>query len=109
MTNPPVPRYDFGSGEPDLPAGEDQGVGLRFSAADLAEAFGVTTDRVERAMAGELGRLPADQVDSRQAQRLAEALLADAPLAEREAALIRLGAFTPRPDVMDGIGDDPPS
>ncbi len=109
MSEPVVPPSGIGTNDPDLPAGEDQGIGMRFSAAEIADAFAVGIDRVERALAGELGRFPGDQVDSREAQDLAEALLADRPLAEREAALMQLGAFTPRRDVADGLGDDPSS
>ena len=93
MSEPVVPPSGFGTNDPDLPSGEDQGIAMRFSAAEIADAFAVGLDRVERALAGELGRFPGDHVDSRQAQDLAEALLADRPLAEREAALMQLGAF----------------
>jgi hypothetical protein len=39
---------------------------------------------------------------------LAEVLLPDEPLDRREAALMRLGAFTPRRDADWGLGDAPP-
>jgi hypothetical protein len=35
-------------------------------------------------------------------------LLADQPLDAREAALMRLGAYTPRPDHEFGFGEKPP-
>jgi hypothetical protein len=90
------------------PAGEAQGTGARFSAEDIAAAFGVAIDRVNRALAGEYGLNPDDQIDSRQAQHLAEVILGDLPQAEREASLMRLGAFTPRPDHQWGIGEAAP-
>ncbi|MDQ3694891.1 MAG: hypothetical protein M3464_14885 [Chloroflexota bacterium] len=90
------------------PAGEAQGEHARFTADEVAAAFGAAIERVERAMAGEL-HLEADgRIDSRQAQRLAEALLTELPLAAREAALMRLGAFTPRPDHAGGFGEKAP-
>lgn len=91
-----------------VPAGEDQGIGSRFGAEQVAGAFGVAIDRVHRAMAGEFNLGAGARVDSRQAQDLAEVLLGDEQLAEREAALMRLGAFTPRTDDTWGIGDEPP-
>jgi hypothetical protein len=90
------------------PAGEMQGVEARFSAEQVAGVFDTTVDRVRRALAGELGLGPRDRADSRQAQRLAEVLLSDRPQAEREAALMRLGAFTPRRDHDWGIGEAAP-
>jgi hypothetical protein len=91
-----------------VPAGEDRGVEATFAAPDLAAAFAVDVDRVHRAMDGELG-LPAEAtVDSRQAQGLAEVLLGDLPLEQREAALMRLGAYTPRADIVDAsVGEKP--
>ena len=80
-----------------------------FSAADLAAAFGVEPARVHRALAGEFGRSPDDRVDSKAAQHLCEALLGDLPLVRQQAALMRLGAFTPRSDASDGAGAGPPS
>jgi hypothetical protein len=59
-------------------------------------------------MAGEFSLGPDAVVDSREAQRLAEVLLTTSPLDEREAALMTLGAFTPRPDVDWGLGDTLP-
>ena len=59
-------------------------------------------------MAGEF-RLGADaSVDSRQAQHIAEVMLTDQPLDVRQAALMSLGAFTPRPDQDWGIGETAP-
>jgi hypothetical protein len=99
------------SGNPDdapLPAGESQGIDARFTADAIARAFGVGLPHVLAAMAGEFGLAPDAGVDSRQAQRLAEVLMTTAPLDLREAALMTLGAFTPRPDVDWGLGDTPP-
>jgi hypothetical protein len=91
-----------------LPAGERQGINAAFTAAQIARAFDVDPATVERAIAGEFGGSPEARVDSRQAQRLSEVLLFDQPLENREAALMQLGAFTPRPDEVWGIGDEPP-
>ncbi len=90
------------------PAGEAQGETARFSAEQIARGFEVEIDRVHHAMSGEFGLGADGRVDSRQAQHLAEVILGDEELAEREAALMRLGAFTPRPDEEWGIGDRPP-
>ena len=90
------------------PAGEAQGEDARFSAEQIARGFEVEIDRVQRAMSGEYGLAANGRVDSRQAQHLAEVILGDQPLAEQEAALMRLGAFTPRPDHDWGIGETPP-
>ena len=90
------------------PAGEAQGEAARFSAEQIAQGFGVEIDRVHRAMSGEFGLGEAGRVDSRQAQHLVEVILGDQPQAEREAALMRLGAFTPRPDHSWGIGEAAP-
>jgi hypothetical protein len=90
------------------PAGEDQGLGARFSAEQIAAAFGVEAGRVERAIAGEFGLASGAPVDSRQAQQLAEVLLVDEPLDRRQAALMQLGAFTPRSDADWGLGDTRP-
>jgi hypothetical protein len=90
------------------PAGEAQGAAETFAAGQVATAFGVGLDRVHEAMAGELGLAPASPVNSRQAQYLAEVLLADRPLAERSAVLMELGAFTPRPDQEWGLGETAP-
>jgi len=90
------------------PAGEAQGEDARFSAEQIARGFEVEIDRVHRAMSGEFGLAADSRVDSWQAQRLAEVILGDQPQAEREAALMRLGAFTPRRDHEWGIGETPP-
>jgi hypothetical protein len=90
------------------PAGEAEGTARRFTGEQVARAFAVAGDRVERAMAGEFGLAADGQVDSRQAQHLAEVILGDRPQADQEAALMRLGAFTPRPDHGWGIGEAAP-
>jgi len=89
------------------PAGEAQGEVARFSAEQIARGFEVAIERVHRAMAGEFGLGADGRVDSRQAQHLAEVILGDQPLAEQEAALMRVGAFTPRPDHDWGVGETP--
>ena len=90
------------------PAGEAQGEDARFSAEQIARGFEVAIARVHRAMAGEFSLGADGRIDSRQAQHLAEVILGDQPQAEQEAALTRLGAFTPRPDHEWGIGETPP-
>jgi|SRR3954470_23758469 len=90
------------------PAGEAQGMTASFSAEQVGRAFDVAVDRVHRAMAGEFGLGPSAQVTSRQAQHLAEVILGDQPLATREAALMLLGAFTPRSDHDWGVGEAAP-
>ena len=90
------------------PAGEAQGRGETFAAGDVADAFGAAVERVHNAMRGEFSLEPDARVDSRQAQLLAEVMLGDRPQAEQEAALMRLGAFTPRPDHDWGIGEAAP-
>lgn len=90
------------------PAGGAQGTTATFSAAQVAGAFAVAIDRVHRALAGELGLGSEGRVDSRQAQHLADVILGDQPQAEQQAALMRLGAFTPRPDHDWGIGEAAP-
>jgi len=91
------------------PAGEAQGTHATFSAAQVGRAFDVAVDRVHRAMAGEFGLGLNAQVTSRQAQHLAEVILGDQPLATREAALMQLGAFTPRSDHDWGVGEAAPN
>ncbi len=91
-----------------MAAGEDHGVEARFTAARVAEAFEVDVRRVEHALAGEFDLGADADVDSRQAQHLSEVILGDAPMDIREAALMRLGAFTPRPDDAWGVGDTAP-
>jgi hypothetical protein len=104
------PRIDAGIVAPGeyAPAGERHGEERRFSGDQIAGAFEVASERVLRAMAGEFGLGMADVVDSQQAQHLAEVLLGDRPLADQQAALMRLGAFTPRPDHDWGIGEAAP-
>lgn len=91
-----------------MAAGEDQGVDARFTAARVAEAFEVDLRRVERALEGEFELEPDTEVDSRQAQHLSEVIMGDLPMDIRQAALMRLGAFTPRPDDAWGVGDTAP-
>lgn len=91
-----------------VPAGEHQGLSATFTAEQIAVTFRVGVERVERAMKGELGLDRAARVDSLGAQLLAEILLADRPLADREAALMELGAYTPRSDTAWGLGDKAP-
>lgn len=90
------------------PSGEAQGQYENFSSAQVAEAFGVDIGRVHNAMEGEFGLGPDDSVDSTQAQNLAEVLLGDQPLDRREAALMQLGAYTPRADHEWGSGETAP-
>ena len=90
------------------PAGEAQGLGATFSADQVAAAFDVAVDRVHRALAGEFNLGADARVDSRQAQHLAEVILGDQALDYREAALMQLGAFTPRPDQAWGMGETAP-
>ena len=90
------------------PAGEAQGEDARFSAEEIALGFDVAIDRVHRAMAGEFGIDVDSRVGSRQAQHLAEVILGDQPLDVQQAALMRVGAFTPRPDHDWGVGETPP-
>jgi len=90
------------------PAGEAEGEQATFTAEQVAEAFAVAIDRVQRAMAGEFGLDADGRVDSRHAQHLAEVILGDQPQAEQMAALIGLGAYTPRPDHDWGIGEAAP-
>lgn len=89
------------------PAGEESGTTRTFTADEIARAFDVEPDRVRRALAGEFGSddLP---VNSAQAQHLAEVLLGDLPQDQQMAALIELGAYTPRPDHVEGLGEKDP-
>ena len=91
------------------PAGEAQGVDATFSADQVAGAFDVAKDRVLRAIDGEFGMGPDGQVDSRQAQHLAEVIIGDQPLDKQMAALMQLGAYTPRSDEVYGRGEAAPS
>ena len=80
------------------PAGEGQGKYRKFSAQEVADAFGVDVVRIHNAMEGEFGLGAGDRLNSKQAQQLAEIFLGDLPLDGQQAALMTLGAFTPRPD-----------
>jgi hypothetical protein len=90
------------------PAGEESGVDATFALDDIANAFDVTAERVRRAMTGEFGSADI-RVGSKQAQHLAEVLLGDLPQDEHLAALMRLGAYTPRPDHDTGLGEKDPA
>jgi hypothetical protein len=90
------------------PAGEASGVGATFSLEEIAAAFGIEPDRVNRAMTGEFGAADL-RVDSKQAQHLVEVLLGDLPQDKQLAALMRLGAYTPRPDHDTGLGEKNPA
>ncbi len=100
----PVPAAVNEDGEY-TPAGELQGVRETFTAEEVAAAFEVAIDRVHRALDGEFNLGPDDRVDSRQAQHLAEVIIGDQPLDAQQAALMKLGAFTPRPDHDWGLGE----
>jgi hypothetical protein len=88
-----------------LPAGEAQGNGKTFEAGAIATAFDVDIARVEQGIAGEFGLGSDATVDSRAAQHLAEVILGDQVQDVRQAALMRLGAFTPRTDHDWGFGE----
>ncbi len=89
------------------PAGEDQGTAATFTSDQVAKAFDVAIDRVHAAFKGEFD-LPGDaRVDSSQAQQLAEVILGDKPLDQREAGLMKLGAYVPRADHDSGLGEKP--
>ncbi len=90
------------------PAGEESGVDATFSLDEIAAAFDVEPDRVHRAMTGEFGSADM-RVDSKQAQHLAEVLLGDLPQDQQMAALMTLGAYTPRPDHDTGLGEKDPA
>ncbi len=89
-------------------AGETQGIYQTFGAPAIAAAFGVAENRVHNALQGEFQLGAGDRVDSKQAQQLAEVLLGDQPMDQQMAALMHLGAFTPRPDDAWGFGDKAP-
>jgi hypothetical protein len=107
MHEPKIQAGMVGPGEY-APSGELQGTRATFTAAQISAAFAVEIGRVRRALAGEFGPDSGDAIDSVQAQHLSEVVLGDRPLAEREGALMRLGAFTPRPDHDWGIGEAAP-
>lgn len=91
-----------------IEAGEDVNPDRTFSVGEVAHAFGVDRERVTRAAERELGLRDGQPVTSKDAQRLVEVLLGDRPMDEREAALMKLGAFTPRRDADWGLGSGPP-
>jgi hypothetical protein len=80
------------------PAGEGQGKYRTFTAQQVADAFDIDVSRVHNAFKGEFDLGPDGKVNSKQAQELAEIFLGDLPLDGQQAALMKLGAFTPRPD-----------
>ena len=89
-------------------AGEASSNRLTFTVDQVASAFVVAVERVQRAVEGEFGLGPSASIDSKMAQELGEVLLGDLPLDKREAALMRLGAFSPRFDATEGLGHNPP-
>lgn len=89
-------------------AGEASGTRAAFSADDIARAFAVEPERVHRALRGEFDLGSDAAIDSKMAQQLCEVLLGDLPLDRREAALMQLGAYTPRADATWGLGSGPP-
>lgn len=91
------------------PAGEAQGEDATFTADQIADAFGVAKERVIRALDGEFGLGPDGRVDSRQAQHLAEVIIGDQPQDRQMAALMQLGAYTPRTDQDYGRGEAAPA
>lgn len=95
-------------GTVERPVGEEQGEGARFTVDEIASAFKVAVDRIERAVAGEFGASRDDRFDSQAVQHLAEVVLGDQPIDQRQAALMTLGAFTPRTDADYGLGDARP-
>lgn len=90
------------------PSGEESGTSKTFSLDEIANAFEVESDRVRRAMTREFGSDDIS-VDSAQAQHLAEVLLGDLPQDKRMVALVKLGAYTPRPDHVEGLGEKDPA
>lgn len=87
------------------PAGEDQGLDASFTADQVANAFEVDVTRVHNALRGEFNVGPDGRVDSKGAQHLAEVILGDKPQDVQQAALMTLGAFTPRVDHEWGFGE----
>ena len=106
MSNPSIHAGITAPGEY-APAGEAQGEQATFPADQVAAAFGVDIERIHRAMQGEFGLGPNDHINSKQAQPLVE-VIGDLPLDRQEAALMQLGAFTPRPDQVWGMGETAP-
>jgi hypothetical protein len=91
-----------------LESGENPEHESSFSLEEIATAFGVSLSRVEDAVRGEYGQGADARIDSPMAQHLSEVLLGDQPMDRREAALLKLGAFTPRSDATEGLGQNPP-
>jgi hypothetical protein len=87
------------------PAGEDQGLTATFTARQVADAFAVDIERVHNALRGEFALGSDATVDSKRAQHLAEVILGDQPQDIQQAALIQLGAYTPRTDHDWGFGE----
>ena len=90
------------------PDGERARVNASFTGDQIATAFAVDPARVRAAIQGEFGADAGARLDSKQAQHLAEVILGDQPLAEREAALMRLGAYVPRADQESGLDERAP-
>jgi len=95
-------------GTVESPIGEEGSVNARFSISQIASAFNVDEVRIVRAVAGEFHEDAHATVDSRQVQHLAEVVLGDQPLDQQQAAMMKLGAFTPRSDADFGLGDARP-
>ena len=89
------------------PFGEERGIGDTFDLEQIARAFEVSPERDQRAMLGEFGS-DTERVDSKGAQHLAEVLIGDQPQDHQMAALMKLGAFTPRSDHNEGVGEKDP-
>lgn len=104
----PTPKAGLDDTGEYTPAGEAQGQYEDFTPEQVADAFGVEIGRVHKAMEGEFGLDPDQNVGSVQAQTLAEVLLGDQTLDQQQAALMRLGAYTPRPDHDWGFGETAP-
>lgn len=83
------------------PPGENQGINARFTVDDVARHFDVARERVVRAFAGEFHLDDTDTVNSTQAQHLSEVIIGNRTQEEREAALMKLGAYTPRRDTIE--------
>lgn len=90
------------------PAGERARVNASFTGDQIATALAVDPALVRAAIRGEFGADAGARFDSKQAQHLAEVILGDQPLAEREAALLRLGAYVPRADQESGLDERGP-
>jgi hypothetical protein len=66
-----------------LPHWEGNNPLTEFTTVDVATAFEVDIDRIERAIRGEFALEPDASISSYQAQLLAEVVLAERPIAER--------------------------